>query len=136
MLMQHLRVDTCSIIVLCSRYMSVRLLGLNFTGNGYKKVKFHVQGNISNYTTDQIGIIKETVVAIVGCEGEDIHLDGFLNSDSFFVVLSMTERYVNGLFNMNQQDKEKLVNLNIDYFIIDSDHINLKNPKGSFCSVT
>lgn len=136
MLMQHLCVDTCSIIVFCSRYMSVRLLGLNFTGNGYKKVQFHVQGNISNYTTDQIGIIKETVVAIVGCDSEDIHLDGFLNSDSFFVVLSMKERYVNGLFNMNQQDKEKLVNLNIDYFIIDSDHIYLKNPKGSFCNVT
>lgn len=116
--------------------MPVRLLSLNFTGNGYKKVQFHVQGNISNYTADQIGIIKETVAAIVGCDNEEIHLNGFYNSDSFFVVLSMKELYVNGLFNMKQQDKENLVNLNINYFIVDSDHIYLKNPKGSFCNLT
>lgn len=97
--------------------------------NGYKKVQFHVQGNISNYTADQIGIIKESVAAIIGCDNEEIHLNGFYNSDSFFVVLSMKEKYVNGLFNMKQQDKKNLIKLNIDYFIIDSGHIYLKNPK-------
>lgn len=123
-------------LVFSSRYLPVSLLNLNFTGNGYKKVQFHVQGNISNYTADQIGIIKETVAAIVGCDNEEIHLNGFYNSDSFFVVLSMKERYVNGLFNMKPQDEEKLVNLNINYFIQDSDHVYLINPKGSFCNLT
>lgn len=115
--------------------MPVRFFILSFTGNGYKKAQFHVQGNISNYTTDQIVIIKETVAAIVGCDKEEIHLNGFYNSDSFFVVLSMKELYVNGLFNMKQQDKEKLVNLNINYFIVDSDHVYLEYPKGNFCAM-
>lgn len=106
---------------------------MNFTGNGYKKVQFHVQGNISNYTTDQIVIIKETVAAIVGCDNEEIHLNGFCKSSSFFVVLSMKEKYVKSLFNMKQQDEEKLISLNINYFIIDSDHVNLKSQKGNFC---
>lgn len=123
-------------VVFSSRYMAIRLLGLNFAGNGYKKVQFHVQGNISNYTADQIGIIKESVAAIIGCDNEEIHLNGFYNSDSFFVVLSMKAKYVNGLFNMKQQDKKNLIKLNIDYFIIDSGHIYLKNPKGSFCYLT
>lgn len=106
---------------------------LNYTGNGYKKVKFHVQGNISNYTADQIRTIKETVAAIIGCDNEEIHLNGFYKSDSFFVVLSMKERYVNGLFNIKQQDKEKLILLNIHYFIVDSNYVYLKNYKGNFC---
>lgn len=93
-------------------------------------MQFHVQGNISNYTADQIEIIKETVAAIVGCDNEEIHLNGFCNSFSFFIVLSMKERYVNSLFNMKQQDKETLIGLNINYLIVDSDHVYLKNPKG------
>lgn len=105
---------------------------LNYTGNGYKKVKFHVEGNISNYTVDQIRTIKETVAAIVGCDNEEIHLNGFCNSTSFFLVLLIKERYVNGLLNMKQQDGEKLVNLNINYIIVDSNHVYLKYPKGNF----
>lgn len=93
-------------------------------------MQFHVQGNISNYTAAQIKIIKETVAAIVGCDNEEIHMNGFCNSFSFFIILSMKERYVNRLFNMKQQDKEKLIDLNINYFIVDSDHVFLKNPKG------
>lgn len=105
---------------------------MNFTGNGYKTVQFHVQGSISDYTTNQIEIIKETVAAIVGCDNEEIHLNGFCKSTSFFVVLSIKEKYINSLFNMKQQDKEKLIGLNINYFIIDSDHVYLNNPKGNF----
>lgn len=97
--------------------------------NGYKTVQFHVQGSISDYTTNQIEIIKETVAAIVGCDNEEIHLNGFCKSTSFFVVLSIKEKYINSLFNMKQQDKEKLIGLNINYFIIDSDHVYLNNPK-------
>lgn len=119
-----------------SRYMPVRLLISNFTENGYKKVQFHILGDISNYTPAQIGIIKETVSAIVGCDNEEIHLNGVCRSTSFFVVLSMKERLVDGLFNMKQQDKEKLISLNINYFIVGSDHIYLKTPKGSFCNLT
>lgn len=99
---------------------------MNFTGNGYKKVQFHVQGNITNYTLNQIRIIKETVAAIVGCDNEEIHLNGLSKSTSFLVVLLMKERYINGLFNMKQQDKEKLANLNINYFIADSNYLYLE----------
>lgn len=97
-----------------------------FTGNGYKKVQFHVQGSISNYTARQIVIIKETVAAIVGCDNEEIHLNGFCKSTSFLVVLLMKQRYVNGLFNIKQQDKDKLISLNINYFIVDSNYVYLE----------
>lgn len=97
--------------------------------NGYKKVQFHVQGNITNYTLNQIRIIKETVAAIVGCDNEEIHLNGLSKSTSFLVVLLMKERYINGLFNMKQQDKEKLANLNINYFIADSNYVYLEKVK-------
>lgn len=105
---------------------------MNFIGNGYTEVKFHVQGDISDYAADQIGIIKETVANIVGCDKEKIYLNGFCDSTSFFVVLSIKRRYVNGLFNMKQQDKETLISLNINYFIVDSDCVYLEYPKGNF----
>lgn len=110
----------------------VHVFFLYYTGNGYTKVKFHVEGNISNYTADQIKTIKETVAAIVGCHNEEIYLNGFCNSTSFFVVLLIKERYVNGIFNIKQQDKEKLVNLNVNYIIVDSNHVYLKYSKGNF----
>lgn len=90
-----------------------------------KKVQFYVQGSISNYTARQIVIIKETVAAIVGCDNEKIHLNGFCKSTSFLVVLLMKEGYVNGLFNIKQQDNE-LISLNIKYFIVDSNYVYLK----------
>lgn len=98
--------------------------------------KFHVQGDISNYTADQIGIIKETVAAIVRCDKEEIHLNGFCKSTSFFVVLSIKESCMEGLFNMKEQDKEKLISLNINYFIVDSCRVYLQNSKGNFCYLT
>lgn len=64
------------------------------------KVKFYVEGNILNYIVDQIKIIKEIVVVIVGCYNEEIYLNGFCNFISFFVVLLIKERYVNGIFNI------------------------------------
>lgn len=106
---------------------------MNFTGNGYKKVQFHVQGNISNYTADQIRTIQETVANIVGCDKEGIHLNGFCKSTSFLVYLSMRERNVDELYNMKQHDKEKLISLNIHYLIVDTNYVYLKNPKGNFC---
>lgn len=108
-------------------------LDLNFTGNGYKNVKFHVEGNLSDYAANDIKIIQETIASFVGCDKKEIHLNGFCRSNSFLVVLSMKERYVNGLFNMKQQDKEKLILLNIHYFIVDSKYIYLKHSKGNFC---
>lgn len=95
--------------------------------------KFHVQGDISNYTSDQIGIIKETVAAIVRCDKEEIHLNGLCNSTSFFVVLSIIESCMKRLFNMKEQDKEKLISLNINYFIVDSFPVYLQKSKGNFC---
>lgn len=116
----------------CSRGFS-SCLDLNFTGNGYKNVKFHVEGNLSDYAANDIEIIRETIASYVGCEKEEIHLNGFCKSNSFLIVLSMKERYVKCLFNMKQQDKEKLILLNIHYFIVDSKYIYLKHSKGNFC---
>lgn len=112
------------------------LIDLNLTGNGCKKVQFHVQGSISKYTADQIETIKETVAAIVGCNKEEVYLNGFRKSTSFFVVLSIKEKYVKGLFSMKLQDEEKLIRLKIYYFIVDSRFKYLKSPEGNFCNHT
>lgn len=78
-----------------------------------------MHGNLNDYGPEQIENIKTTVASIVECSSEEILIGGFCPSSSFVVVLSIREMYSKRLFNLNQEDKEKLSRLDIDYFIID-----------------
>lgn len=101
--------------------------------NGYKNVQFHVQGNLNDYTKEQIEHIVEAVADIVECEAQEIFVNGVKPSNSFFLVLSLKEVYTWKLSKMNEQDSHRLMNLNIDFFIIDLKTIFLQSVKGKSC---
>lgn len=100
-----------------------------FIENGYKNVKFHVGGNLSDYTTEDIQKIKETVAVILKCTEDDIIMSGIYQATSFFVVISIKQEYKRKLISMVTSDKEKLIGLNIDYFIVDFKTVYLGIPK-------
>lgn len=99
----------------------------NIIENGFKEVKFHVQGNLKDYNQEQIDIIKETVATILRCTINDIFVSGFDHSSSFFVIISIRQIYIKYLFSIDDYDKEKL---HIDYFIMDCKTVYLKRFKG------
>lgn len=98
------------------------------TENGYKNVRFHVGGNLSDYTTEDIQKIKETVAVILKCTEDDIIMSGIYQATSFFVVISIKQEYKRKLISMVTSDKEKLIGLNIDYFIVDFKTVYLGIP--------
>lgn len=96
---------------------------------GFSNVHFHVHGNLNDYGREQIENIKATVANMVGCSSEDILIGGFSPSSSFLVVLSIKEIYVKRLCNLDQEDKNKLSRLDIDYFIIDLEVVFFESSK-------
>lgn len=103
---------------------------------GFRNVQFHVRGNLSAYTPSEIKKIKQTVAAIVGCNSEEIYVNGYNHSTSFFVILSMNEKYVRRLLTMHQHDKDKLRRQNIDYFIFDFMTVYIECATGKTCNFT
>lgn len=89
-----------------------------------------MQGNLSEYSKRQIEKIKETVASIVGCSPKEIHENGYHKSSSFFVVLLMKELYTRKLLSIEQDEKDKLFQLNIDYIIVDKDPVYLERSQG------
>lgn len=86
------------------------------TENGYRNVRYHVVRYLQQFSKEDETKIRETVSRIVGCSIEDVGVNGYLYSSSFFLVLSIKEIYIERLFNMKQHDKEQLSTLSIDYF--------------------
>lgn len=89
-----------------------------------------MRGNISDYSKELIEKIIETVASVVGCSSKEIHVNGNRNSSSFFVVLSMKEPFTRKLLSMEQDGKDILSQLNIDYIIVDNDIIYLEHLQG------
>lgn len=106
------------------------ILSFHYSENGFKNVHFHVVANLRSYNTETITKVRETVAAIVGCTVEDILVKGYLNSNSFILVLSIKEIYLNKLLNLKRQDKDELGNLCIDYFKVDGKTIYLECSEG------
>nr|XP_034324490.1 uncharacterized protein LOC117689028 isoform X4 [Crassostrea gigas] len=98
-------------------------------GNGFKNVHFHVVANLRSYYTEYITKVRETVAAIVGCTVEEIIVNGYLYSNSFILVLSIKEIYLNKLLNLKRQDKDELGILYIDYFKVDGKPIYLERSE-------
>lgn len=88
--------------------------------NGYRNVRLHVVENVLNFNAEDETKIRETVANIVGCSIEDIRVNGYRLSNSFFLVLSIREIYIGRLFTIQQLYKDKLLKLKIDYFQDDS----------------
>lgn len=119
------------IIPLSSMCWYSLFVSFNHTENGFKNVQFHVRGNLSEYSPIQIEKIKETVAVIVGCSSRDVHVGGFVPSTSFLVVLSLIEIYLEKLFNMEQWQKDRLIEVDIDYIIVDLKIIYIDSSKGN-----
>lgn len=98
--------------------------------NGYKKVQFHIQGYLKDYTKEHIKNIVEVVADILDCETQEIFVNGVKPSNSFFLVLSLKEVYSRRLSEMNKQDRLRLMKLNIDFFIVDFSTIFLQSREG------
>lgn len=101
-----------------------------YTENGVQLAEFHVRGNLSDYSKEQIEKIKETVASIVGCTPEEIHENGYLKSSSFWMVLSMKEPFARKLLTMKHDEKDSLRRFNIDYIKLNDDIVNLEISKG------
>lgn len=95
-------------------------------------MKFHIKGNLDDYTRQDIDDIVEEVADMLECEKRNILVNGVLHSSSFLLVLSIKETYVWKLPCMNEQDKMKLQRLNIDYLMIGEEVIVLDGSKGNY----
>lgn len=102
------------------------------TENGYRNVRFHVARYLHQFSTEDETKIRETVSKIVGCSIEDVEVNGYLYSSSFFLVLSIKEIYIEILFDMKQHDKEQLSTLSIDYFKDDFKTVQLEQTAGTY----
>lgn len=100
--------------------------------NGFKKVKFHVQGDMKEYTKREIELIRKTVVELLKCKAKDIFVSGLDHSSSFFVIVSIREDYIRNLFELEEHDEEKLASLRINCFIVDCVTVYLNVHKGKF----
>lgn len=95
-------------------------------------MKFHIQGNLTDYSKNQIENITDEVAAMIECEDGDILLNGVMESASFLLVFSIKESYTHRLFILGKQDRLKLKKLNIDYIIVDKETICLDSQNGKY----
>lgn len=89
-------------------------------------------GNLSNYKQRYIEKIKQTVAEMVECTVEKIQVVGIRPSDSFLIVLFLKNVSLRKLWTMKQQDKDKLLRLNIDYIVADLNFVFLEGSKGTY----
>lgn len=108
--------------------MTTSISFIFYAVNGFKKVEFHVQGDVSGYTRAYINHVIKTVAVMLGCKDEDILLNGVRHSKSFLLSLLVKEIYISKL--LKEKDCIKLIRYNIDYLIIDGEIIRLERPKG------
>lgn len=101
------------------------------TETGYRNVRFHVARYLQQFSAEDETKIRETVSRIVGSSIEDVQVNGYLYSSSFFLVLSIKEIYIERLFDMKQHDKEQLSTLSIDYFKDDFKTVQLEQTAGT-----
>lgn len=97
---------------------------------GFKDVKFHVKGDVDNYSNKDIDDILEELAEMLKCEKWDILVNGVLPSMSFILVLLIKEAFTRRLNALDDQDCKKLGRLNIDYLIVDHELFLLDSSKG------
>lgn len=93
-------------------------------------MKFHVKGDVDNYSNKEIDDILEELAEMLNCEKWDILVNGVLPSMSFILVLLIKEDFTWRLNALDEQDCKKLGRLNIDYLIVDDELFLLDSSKG------
>lgn len=89
-----------------------------------------MKGKLSDYSSERIAEIRETVADLLKCTSEEILIGGACPSTSFLLVLSIKDAFARKLLALEQCDKDKLTKLDIDYIIVDLIMINLEPSKG------
>lgn len=93
-------------------------------------MKFHVKGDVDNYSNEDIDDILEELAEMLKCEKWDILVNGVLPSMSFILVLLINEAFTWRFNALDEQDCKKLGSLNIDYLIVDDELFLLDSSKG------
>ncbi|XP_062592256.1 uncharacterized protein LOC134253689 [Saccostrea cucullata] len=83
--------------------------------NGYTTVGFHIDGNIKEYSKEDIYSIRDTVANMLECSEEYVVISGIELVKSFLVVLSIKEEYIFAVLSNAQDIFERLRSLNVDY---------------------
>lgn len=93
-------------------------------------MQFHVQGDLNNYTRENIINIVETVAVVLNCRTDEILVNGVYHSRSFMRVLLMKDIYIQKWMNLSERDCHHLKSLHIDYFILNQKIFQLESSKG------
>lgn len=92
---------------------------------------FCVQRHHAIFFERQINLIEKTVAALLRCTANDIFVSHTNRHKSYIdFVVSIKQAYLRNLIGLQEQDKEKLVEVNIDCFIADSVTVFLSHTKG------
>lgn len=111
------------------RYITFNVFS-TISATGFKDVKFHVKGDVDNYSKKDIDDILEELAEMLKCEKSDIFVNGVLPSMSFILVVSINEAFTWRLNALDEQDCKKLGRLNIDYLVVDDELFLLDSSKG------
>lgn len=101
-----------------------------FQDEDSQNVRFHVVANRRHFTPEDVAKIRKTVAEILDCSLDDVQVNGYLHSTSFFLVLSIKNIYIKNLLAINQHEKDKLMKLKIDYFEYDNHTVMLEHTAG------
>lgn len=95
-------------------------------------MKFYVEGYLKEYIIDDIKFIINIVVKLFNCMINDILIGGFDYVFSFYFIVVIREVYIRNLFDFEENDEEKLVELSINCFIVDILIVYFRYLKGKF----
>ncbi|XP_061172835.1 antiviral innate immune response receptor RIG-I-like [Saccostrea echinata] len=87
--------------------------------NGYKQARFHVNGNVEDYSKEDLLRIRDTIAAMLDCSTDSVSIEGLRPSESFVVVVAIKQEYINRLLERAQNILVHLCDLNVDYFECD-----------------
>lgn len=76
---------------------------------------------------EEIKLIVVVVAEILGCKVEEIRVNGVRPSASFYLVLSIIENYTQKLYNMTEEYRHRLTELNIDNLNVDENTITVNS---------
>lgn len=94
-----------------------------------------MRGNLTDYDQRVVEEMKQKFVDILQCNKEEVQVGGICPSTSFFLMLSIRTAHVMKLLKMEQQDKDNLSKLNIDFIIVDLNVVFLGPLKGNFLKI-
>lgn len=80
---------------------------------------------------EEITRIVEVVADILGCKVEEIRVNGVRPSASFYLVLSIKENYIHKLSDMNEENRLRLKEFNIDILNVDENTITISGENGN-----